>query len=315
MTDSFDVRIHLTNGALPAGSSAATQHVPNLRARREAAVRAATNQGLAPPRAWLFRFLVRRVACEHLYPGVCMAAPEPQATAAGSYTPILTDATRLARVLVSPRAVFDEQREKPTWFLPWLVVAIIVIVIGIFQTPYTMRTIELALEARGSTAQVPAGAMHTQAMIGSIVTPIFFLIFGAIGAGILYLILAVTGSSVRYRAMLSATIFSQAVLPIQFILQAVILRLRGAPDVAISSIADAQPGLGLNLLLSADATSSHFLTALLGGIGPLPIWALIITAVGIMRLDKVKTGAAWTAALGSYVVLLLVAAGLASLQR
>jgi hypothetical protein len=244
-----------------------------------------------------------------------MAAPEPQATASTSYTPILTDAMRLARVLVSPRAVFDEQRDKPTWFLPWLVVAIICIVIGIIQAPYTMRMIQLALEARGTAAQVPASAMQTQATIGSVVAPIFFLIFGAIGAGILYLILAVTGSSVRYRAMLSAMIFSQAVLPIQYVLQAVILRMRGAPDVAISSMADAQPALGLNLLLSAEATSSHFLSALLGGIGPLPIWALIITAVGIMRLDNVKKGAAWTAAVGSYVVLLLVAAGLASLQR
>ena len=243
-----------------------------------------------------------------------MAAPEPQAAAARPYTPILTDATRLARVLVSPRAVFDEQREKPTWFLPWVVVAIICIAIGIWQTPYTMRMIGLALEARGSTAQVPAGAMHTQAMIGSVVAPIIFLVFGAIGAGILYLILAVTGSSVRYRAMLSATIFSLAVVPIQFLLQAVILRLRGAPDVAISSLADAQPSLGLNILMPADSTS-HFLNALLGGIGPLPIWALIITVVGIMRLDNVKKGPAWTAALVEFVVMLLVGAGLASLQR
>jgi hypothetical protein len=156
--------------------------------------------------------------------------------------------------------------------------------------------------------------MHTQALVGSIVAPIAFLIFGAISAGILYLILAVTGSTVRYRSMLSAVFFSQAVLPIQYLLQTLILRLRGAPDIAISSMADAQPSLGLNLLFSSD-TTSHFLNALLAGIGPLPLWGLIITVVGIMRLDNVKKGAAWTAALGSYVILLLVAAGLASLQK
>jgi hypothetical protein len=243
-----------------------------------------------------------------------MAAPEPQATAAPSYTPILTDAIRLARVLVAPRAVFDEQKEKPTWFLPWLVVAIICVVIGIIQTPYTLRMIEIAVEARGATTQVSSGAMHTQATVGVVVAPIAFLIFGAISAGILYLILAVTGSSVRYRAMLCAVFFSYAVLPIQFLLQAVILRMRGSPDVAITSMADAQPSLGLNLLLPADS-SSHFLNALLGGIGPLPLWALIIMVVGIMRLDNVKKGAAWTAALGSFVILLLVGAALAGLQR
>jgi hypothetical protein len=151
-------------------------------------------------------------------------------------------------------------------------------------------------------------------MIGSVFAPIVFLIFGAIGAGILYLILAVTGSTVRYRAMLSAMIFSMAVLPITLLLQAVILRLRGAPETAISSLADAQPALGLNLLLPAD-TTSHFLNALLGGIGPLPIWALIIMVVGIMRLDNVKKGAAWTAAITEFVVVLLIGASLAGLQR
>jgi hypothetical protein len=243
-----------------------------------------------------------------------MAAPEPQATATTSYIPIVTDAARLARVLVSPRGVFDEQKEKPTWFLPWLVVAVITAAIGIFQAPYMVRAIELAVEARGAAAQISPGAMHTQAMIGAVVAPIAFLIFGAISAGIMYLILAVTGSSVRYRAMLSAVFFSQAVLPIQYVLQAVILRMRGAPAEAISSMTDAQPSLGLNLLLSSESTS-HFVNALLAGIGPLPLWALIITVVGIMRLDNVKKGSAWTAALGSFVILLLVAAGLASLQR
>jgi hypothetical protein len=244
-----------------------------------------------------------------------MAAPEPQVTKAGSHIPILTDAMRLLRVLGSPGAVFDEQRDKPTWFLPWLVVAIVCFLIGMFQAPYTQRMIEIAIEARGSTAQVPASAMHTQAIIGSAVAPIVFLLFGAIGAGILYLVLAITGSSVRYRGLLSATFFSQAVLPIQFVLQAVILRLRGAPDVAISSMADAQPSLGLNMLLPADAATGHFMTALLSGIGPLPIWAMFITAVGIMRLEKTTKGAAWTAAIVSYLFMLLIGASLASLQK
>ncbi len=243
-----------------------------------------------------------------------MAAPEPQASTASSYIPIVTDATRLVRVLFTPRQVFEEQREKPTWFLPWLVIAIIVFVVGVVQAPYSQRILELVLAARATPTPVSPSTLHTQAIVGSVFPPIIFLIFGAIGAGILYLVLVVSGSSVRYRGMLSATIFAQATYIIQYVLSAVILRLRGAPETAISSIADAQPALGLNILLPADS-SSPFLNAVLGGIGPLPIWGLIITVVGIITLEKTKKSAAWTAGIVCYLVLLLVGGALAGLQR
>jgi len=186
------------------------------------------------------------------------------------------------------------------------------VVIGIVQAPYTQRVFELALQAIPNAPQLTDAQMRSRAMIGVIATPIVFLIFAFLGAGILFLIVSVSGSSGRYRSMLSATVFSQVMVPIALLLQAVILRMRGAPGDAISSIADAQPALGLNLLMSSD---SHFLQAIYAGIGPLPIWSLFIVAVGIMRLDKVKKGAAWTAAIGSYVLMLLIGAALAGLQR
>lgn len=243
-----------------------------------------------------------------------MAAPAPQATTAGSYTPILTDFLRLVRVLYAPSAVFEEQREKPTWFLPWLVIAIVCVAIGFFQLPYSRRVIELALQAYPNAPQLSPAQLSSRAMIGVIVTPIFFLIFAAVGAGILYLIVSVGGSSVRYRGMMSATVFSQVMVPITLILQTVILRMRGAPSDAITAMSDAQPALGLNVLVSADS-SSHFMQAILAGIGPLPIWSLILVAIGIMRLERAKKGAAWTAAIASYVVMLLIGAALASLQK
>ena len=241
-----------------------------------------------------------------------MAAPAPETPAAGSYTPVVTDVMRLVRVLYEPSKVFEEQRDKPSWFLPWLIVALVCVVIGIVQAPYTQRVFELALQAIPNAPQLTDAQMRSRAMIGVIATPIVFLIFAFLGAGILFLIVSVSGSSGRYRSMLSATVFSQVMVPIALLLQAVILRMRGAPGDAISSIADAQPALGLNLLMSSD---SHFLQAIYAGIGPLPIWSLFIVAVGIMRLDKVKKGAAWTAAIGSYVLMLLIGAALAGLQR
>ena len=245
-----------------------------------------------------------------------MAAPVPPTptptSTAPSRIPIVTDAMRLVRVLYEPSKVFEEQREKPTWFLPWLVIAIICLVIGFIQLPYSQRVIEVALQAYPNAPQLTPAQLSSRAMIGVVVTPILFLIFAFLGAGILFLIAAVMGASVRYKGMLSATVFSQVMVPITLILQSVILRIRGAPGDAITTMTDAQPALGLNVLLSSD---SHVVQAIYAGIGPLPIWAIIITAIGIAQLEKAKKSAAWSAAIGSYVVMLLIGALLAGLQR
>jgi hypothetical protein len=242
-----------------------------------------------------------------------MAAPAPQAPVGSSYIPIVTDFMRLVRVLYAPSAVFEEQKEKPTWFLPWLVIGILCMAIGFWQLPYSQRVMELAIQAFPNAPQLTADQLRSRSMIGLIVTPIFFLIFALLGAGILYLAVSVAGGKARYKGMLSVSVFSLVMLPITLILQGIILRMRGGPSEAITTMMDAQPALGLNVLVSAD--TSRFVTALLAGIGPLPLWGLFITAVGIMRLEGVKKNTAWTAAIASFVVMLLVGAFLASLQR
>lgn len=217
------------------------------------------------------------------------------------------------RVLYAPSAVFEEQKEKPTWFLPWLVITILCAAIGFWELPYSQRVVELALQAVPNAPQLSPEQLRSRAMFGLIATPIVFLILALLGAGILYLAVSIAGGKARYKGLLSVNVFAQVLLPITLILQGVILRMRGAPSEAITSIADAQPALGLNVLVSAE--TSRFLFALLAGIGPLPLWGLFITAVGVMHLESVKKSTAWTAAIASFVVMLLIGAALTGLQR
>ncbi len=242
-----------------------------------------------------------------------MAAPAPQTPAATSYTPFVTDFMRLVRVLYSPSAVFEEQQARPTWFLPWLVIMILCIAISFWELPYSQRAMELAIQAIPNAPQLSDAQMHSRAMIGMVFLPVVFLILALLGAGILYLAVSVAGGRARFRGMLSVTVFTQVMIPITLVLQGIILRMRGAPSDAITSVADAQPALGLNVLVSGNA--SHFMFTLLGGIGPLPLWGLFITAVGIQRLEGVKKSTAWTAAITSFVIVLLIGAALASLQK
>jgi len=243
-----------------------------------------------------------------------MAAPAPQAPAATSYTPFVTDFMRLVRVLYAPSAVFEEQQEKPTWFLPWLIVMILCVAVSFWELPYSQRAMELAIQAIPNAPQLTDAQLRSRATIGLAFLPVVFLILALVNAGILYLAVSITGSRARFKGLLSISVFAQIMIPIALILQGIILRMRGAPGDAITSVADAQPALGLNVLVTADS-AGKFLSAILSGIGPLSLWGLFITAVGVMRLEKVKKSAAWTAAVASFVVMLLIGAALASLQR
>jgi len=243
-----------------------------------------------------------------------MSDPTPSPAPSSNYIPLVSDASRVVRVLFSPGAVFEEQRDKPTWFMPWLVISLVVVAVGLFSMPYTDRMMELAMQARGGGGQpVPAGVRTFSRVMALIGAPIYFLLLGAIGAGVMWVTLMISGGKVRYRGLMSAAIFSMATGVLQMIAQVVVMRMRGTPQEAIRTMQDARVTLGLDLLLPAEATVSPFLRTLMAGVGPLQIWALIITAVGVMVLERQDKGNAWMAATASYIVLLVVGALLAGL--
>ena len=246
-----------------------------------------------------------------------MTEPTPAAETApaSSGVPFVTDAGRVVRVLFSPTAVFQEQQSRPTWFLPWLVIAVMVVLVGLTTLPYTYRMMELGLAARGGAGQELPAAVRTFAKVMSLIAaPIVFLIFSLLAAGVMWVTLMLTGAKVRYRGLLCAAMFASVTRVILIGLTSVVLRLRGTPAEAIRNLQDARVSLGVDLLLPSDAAVSTFLRMVLGEIGPVQVWGLIITATGIMVLEKQDKGSAWTAAMVSFVVGLLIAGLFGGLQ-
>jgi hypothetical protein len=236
-----------------------------------------------------------------------MTAPEGSAAPApaSSYTPVVTDLVRLVRALFSPGAVFAEQSEKPTFWMPWVLVSIGFACTQLLQAPFQARAQQLVLEAAGR--QAPAN-LATFRLIGVAMTPVITLVMVLLATAILWVAVMTTGEEARYRRLMTATIFAWPAALIQQVVVWVVLRMRGVES--IRSASDLQVGLGLDLLLPADSGSA-FLRAALGGINPFALWSLTITAVGVMVLVKTTAGKAWTAAVAAFVVTLLVAAGLA----
>jgi hypothetical protein len=235
-----------------------------------------------------------------------MAAPEPQATTAPAYTPVLTDLLRLLRAPFAPRGVFEEQRDAPTFWLPWIVLSVLFAVVMVFMLPISIQAAHAAAAAKG--APLPDSALGL-IRISTLLGPAIGLLIGSlIGAVILYFVLMISGAEARFKGLMTVSIFAAPVAVLQTAVTTLMLRMRGVESILTP--ADAQQSLGLDLLFPVDFTQAHkALAALLRGIGPFEIWVLVVTAVGLMALERVAKNKAWTAAIVSFVVGLVIRAG------
>jgi hypothetical protein len=218
---------------------------------------------------------------------------------------VLITASRLARVLFTPRRVFEEQRERPTWFVPWLVIALALVVIGLINLPYADRMIALELESRPDAATQPDWVPQMARLVTIAGQPLFVLAAALLSAAVMWPVLKIAGHAARFRALLCAATFANAATVVQAALIALAFRLRGAPAEAIHNARDVRVSVSADLLLPPAAVAP-FVRAVLAGIGPLEIWAVVVMAVGVKTLEKPRHGA-WAAAIAAYVVLLMLA--------
>ncbi len=245
-------------------------------------------------------------------PGPAMTAPEtPAAPPSGGGIPFVTDAGRLVRVLFSPGDVYGEQQDRPTFWRPWLIISVLWMVLQFLQRPFQMRAQQLMMASRGITTPPPGGGGGAVSYaIGGVTAFLTVLIMSALTAGILYLLMSGFGGETTYKKMLTVVIFTWPLALLQQLMTFVVLTMRGVDS--IRSAWDLFVSLGADLLLPADAAVSPFLRIFLSGIGPLQIWGLVLTAVGLMVLGKVGKTGAWVAAGISFLITLVIGAGLGS---
>ena len=235
-----------------------------------------------------------------------MAAPEPQATPAVTYIPIVTDLLRLLRAPFAPFGVFDEQREKPTFWLPWIVLSALFMVVGLVALPVTLHIARLSAEAAGRPFPPSAESLTRVLAVGGI--PIGILIAVMIGAVVLYFVLMISGAEARFKGMMTVSVFVAPITLIQTLVTTVVLKMRGVES--IQTLADARITFGLDNMVSAEFVEAHkAIAALLRGIGPFEIWGLVITAIGLAALEKVPPKKAWTAAIVAFIIGLMIRAG------
>lgn len=233
-----------------------------------------------------------------------MTTPDIPAASAPTRIPFVTDAVRLVRVLFSPTAVFEEQREQPTFWIPWVVTGVVFAAVQMLSFPFTLQVTRMAYEARGQA--LPAAAETMMRVLTPVTTLVFMLIMLLVTAGVMYLTLLGSGGEVRYKGLMTVAVFTTPLAILQALLTFVVLKLRG-PE-GLHTLADFQVSFGLDLLLPQDASLPKFVEGLLRGISPLSVWGLILTAIGVRTVERTSKGAAWAAASVSFALALCIGA-------
>jgi hypothetical protein len=236
-----------------------------------------------------------------------MTIPEPVAvepTPKSTGIPVVTDFLRMLRVLVSPTEVFEEQREAPTFWVPWLLLCVLLLVVSVVNFPNTLAAARMGAAAAGRP--FPDAAVGIMKFSMFVAVPLVTLVMLLLTAGVMYLVLMVFGGEVRYKGLMSVAVFSGMLGVLQILATVAVLKLRG-PD-GLTTMADYQVSFGLDLLLPADTTLPKFVEGVLKGISPFSLWGLAITAIGIRTMEKTSKGAAWSAAAVSLVLGLMIGA-------
>lgn len=228
---------------------------------------------------------------------------QPPVQQAGGGNPVLD----VFKVLFEPTAVFERIRERPRFLVPFLVVCAVQVALYFVNMPF----IKAATQAQMAQAQVPAGGPDPMKFlwIGAVAIPIVFAIIYSINAFVLWVLVSITGGEGKFGTLLSVGAYASipAVIVLS-IVGSIVLRLQGVGE--ITSQQDLQPALGLDLLVPS---AQGFLGAVLKGINPFGIWALVLTAIGVSTTHRLSKGTGYMVATIAFLITLCVGAVFASL--
>jgi hypothetical protein len=220
----------------------------------------------------------------------------------------------LVNVLYDPGAVFGRVKAKPRFLVPFLGLAVAMLIIAFTMKPFIAAGIQAGAAEAASrltpeqAARMPSAA--TQATFFVAFAPIIVLLSLLIGAGLMWVTVSMTGSEAKFSRLLSVLTYSYMTYVVFSIVTSVVLNVRGAESIA--SMADVRAQLGLDLLAP---NAGKFLSAFLGGINPFSVWGVWMAGTGIAATAGGSKNSGYVAAGIAYVVGLLLLSVMSMFQQ
>ncbi|MGD0507458.1 MAG: YIP1 family protein [Terriglobales bacterium] len=230
----------------------------------------------------------------------------------------LSEGQRIGYIFFAPSRVFADLRRNASWLAPFLIVAVVSLLFfyvvdrKVSFPKVVENLIRLQPKQADRIDRLPADqrdkVMAQRVTITKIVSyavPVITLVLYAVFAGVLFATLKFSASAdVKYKTLFAVVVYSRLPELLGFLLATLSL-LAGVGRDAFNI----ENPLALNPGYFIGPSGSPVLRALLTPLDAITIWTLVLTAIGITHISKVKRGTAFAVVFGwsAFVVLARVA--------
>jgi Yip1 domain len=230
----------------------------------------------------------------------------------------LSEGRRLIDVFFAPSKIFTDLRRNASWWAPFLITAIVsmLFVYVVDQKVGFRKVAENQIKAQPKQAermeQMPADqrekVMQQQVSLTRIISYAFVLVlllwFVIVAAVLLATIKFGVGAEVKFKTLFALTIYATLPGLLKSLLAiAAILAGVSSDGFTFQNPVATNPGYFI------DPTAAPVLYSLLTKLDIFSIWTMVLTAIGITCISKVKTGTAFAVVFGWFIFLTLAGVG------
>jgi len=219
-------------------------------------------------------------------------------------------ASKVLNIFFEPRKVFESLRNKPTWLVPYIIVALLGIGSFYFTYPFIMNQ---QVEKIRENDKIPEEQKQTiiEKMTEQNHPPLWQIPFAPVGALIVFAILAgvlffvfnvILGGDSTFRRVFSVYCYSNLIAIPAMIVKFPLIMMK--KDIGVQT--------SLALLLSTDSKGT-FLYRTLSGFDIFNLWQVILVSIGLGVLYRYTTKKAFTVVFVLWILLILGMSGLSSL--
>lgn len=245
----------------------------------------------------------------------------PAAPAPDSGQPGLSQGARIMNTFFAPSKTFDDIKRSASWWAPFLLLAVFsygfvfTVAKKVGWEQVMQNQVRMNPKQAEQIEQLPPDQRAQRMKISTLITQVL-----SYGFPVFRLILLVI-----IAAVLMATCNFGAGAEIRFPQALAVVTYAGLPNIlkaalaSIALLAGADPEgftfqnpAATNPAYFMDATKSLPLYSLAASFDIITIWVLILTAIGLARISKLKTGTTMAVVFGWYVLISLIGVGVAA---
>jgi hypothetical protein len=233
----------------------------------------------------------------------------------------LSEGQRLLDTFIAPSKAFTDLRRNASWWAPFLIIAIVSLLFGyvVDQKVGFRKVVDNGLQLQPKQAaqleNMPAAQREKNLALQATITKFISYGFPVVALLVYVIFAAVLFATLKFGASAEVKFSSMFALVVYTRLPQILM-----PLLAISSLLAGVSSDGFNIQNPVATNPGYFigpegspvLRALLTPLDVLSIWSLVLTAIGIACISKVKRGTAFAVVFGWFALIVIIRVAIAA---